>query len=150
MTVEMQQQNTREGCMTRALESLEGLSCGDAFGECFFDAQNRTPEARASRILPPAPWRFTDDTAMAISVCACLERFGGMEPEWLAESFARQYPNIRVLFTSEDKAATAKGVQFLPKPFSPGALMCKVREVLDQPWQCEVFQRASAGEDYPA
>jgi ADP-ribosylglycohydrolase len=77
--------------MTRALESLEGLSCGDAFGECFFDAKNRTAEARASRILPPAPWRFTDDTAMAISVCACLEQFGGMEPEWLAESFARHY-----------------------------------------------------------
>jgi hypothetical protein len=24
--------NTCEACMTRALESLEGLSCGDAFG----------------------------------------------------------------------------------------------------------------------
>jgi ADP-ribosylglycohydrolase len=87
----MQQLNTCEACMTRALESLEGLSCGDAFGECFFDAKNRTPEARASRILPPAPWRFTDDTAMAISVYACLGQFGSMEPEWLAESFARHY-----------------------------------------------------------
>jgi ADP-ribosylglycohydrolase len=28
---------------------------------------------------------------MAISVCACLGRFGGMEPEWLAGSFARHY-----------------------------------------------------------
>src|ERR1700744_5786341 len=88
---QMQQPNTCETCMTRALESLEGLSCGDAFGECFFDAKNRTPEARASRVLPPAPWRFTDDTAMAVSVYACLGRFGGMEPEWLAESFARHY-----------------------------------------------------------
>jgi ADP-ribosylglycohydrolase len=88
---EISQQRTREACMTRALESLEGLACGDAFGECFFNEKNRAPEARASRILPPAPWRFTDDTLMAISVCACLERFGGMEPEWLAESFARHY-----------------------------------------------------------
>jgi ADP-ribosylglycohydrolase len=88
---EISQQRTREACMTRALESLEGLACGDAFGECFFDAKNRAPEARASRILPPSPWRFTDDTMMALSVCACLERFGGMEPEWLAESFARHY-----------------------------------------------------------
>jgi ADP-ribosylglycohydrolase len=88
---EISQKRTREACMTRALESLEGLACGDAFGECFFDAKNWTPEARASRILPPAPWRFTDDTTMAISVCACLERFGGIEPEWLAESFARHY-----------------------------------------------------------
>ena len=88
---EISQQRTREACMTRALESLEGLACGDAFGECFFDAKNRTPEARVSRTLPPAPWRFTDDTMMAISVCACLERFGGIEPEWLAESFAHHY-----------------------------------------------------------
>ena len=88
---EISQQRTREACMTRALESLEGLACGDAFGECFFDTKNRAPEARASRILPPAPWRFTDDTMMALSVCACLEQFGGMEPEWLAESFARHY-----------------------------------------------------------
>jgi ADP-ribosylglycohydrolase len=77
--------------MTRALESLAGLSCGDEFGECFFDAKNRTPEARATHALPPCPWRFTDDTAMAISICACLEQFGGMEPEWLAASFARHY-----------------------------------------------------------
>jgi ADP-ribosylglycohydrolase len=88
---EISQQRTREACMRRALESLEGLACGDAFGECFFDGKNRAPEARASRTLPSAPWRFTDDTLMAISVCACLERFGGMEPEWLAESFARHY-----------------------------------------------------------
>ncbi|HEY3989080.1 MAG TPA: ADP-ribosylglycohydrolase family protein [Acidobacteriaceae bacterium] len=78
-------------CLARALESLEGLSCGDAFGECFFDARNRTPELRQARVLPPGPWRFTDDTMMAASVCACLERHGGIEPQWLAESFARHY-----------------------------------------------------------
>lgn len=88
---EMQQQRTCAACMARALDALGGLSCGDAFGECFFDAQNRAAEARASRILPPSPWRFTDDTLMAISVYACLERFGSIEPEWLAESFARHY-----------------------------------------------------------
>ncbi|HZD78093.1 MAG TPA: ADP-ribosylglycohydrolase family protein, partial [Acidobacteriaceae bacterium] len=91
VVAEILHRRTREVCMTRALESLAGLSCGDAFGECFFDAKNRTPEARAARVLPAGPWRFTDDTAMAISICACLERFGGMEPEWLAESFARHY-----------------------------------------------------------
>jgi ADP-ribosylglycohydrolase len=78
-------------CLARALESLEGLASGDAFGECFFNLLDRTPDNRASRILPPAPWRFTDDTMMAISVYACLERHGSMEPEWLAESFARHY-----------------------------------------------------------
>jgi ADP-ribosylglycohydrolase len=85
------QQVMRDKCMARALESLEGLACGDAFGERFFEPRNRASEVRASRTLPPAPWRFTDDTIMAISICACLERFGGIEPEWLAESFARHY-----------------------------------------------------------
>jgi ADP-ribosylglycohydrolase len=88
---EIQRQHAREACMARAIEALGGLSCGDAFGECFFDAKQRTSEVRTSRTLPPAPWRFTDDTAMAVSVCACLERFGGIEPEWLAESFAHHY-----------------------------------------------------------
>jgi ADP-ribosylglycohydrolase len=86
-----QPQHTPGAGIARALESLEGLATGDAFGECFFDAVNRAAERRAGRILPPAPWRFTDDTMMAVSVCACLERHRGIEPEWLAESFARHY-----------------------------------------------------------
>jgi ADP-ribosylglycohydrolase len=84
-------QDAASACMARAMESLAGLAAGDAFGECFFDLQNRAPERRASRVLPPPPWRFTDDTMMAVSVCACLERHRGIEPEWLAESFARHY-----------------------------------------------------------
>jgi ADP-ribosylglycohydrolase len=88
---ESSQQQTHGACMSRALQSLEGLAAGDAFGECFFNPDNRAPANRASRVLPPAPWRFTDDTMMAISVCACLERHHGMEPEWLAESFVRHY-----------------------------------------------------------
>jgi ADP-ribosylglycohydrolase len=88
---EQSRQHAPDACLARALESLEGLASGDAFGECFFNPWNRTPENRASRVLPPAPWRFTDDTMMAVSVCACLERHGSMEPEWLAESFARHY-----------------------------------------------------------
>src|ERR1700743_2398465 len=88
---EMRQQNGPDACLARALEALEGLSCGDAFGECFFHLADRAPEVRAARILPAAPWRFTDDTMMAISIYACLERYGGIEPEWLAGSFARHY-----------------------------------------------------------
>src|SRR6201992_2246847 len=84
-------QHAPDACLARALESLEGLASGDAFGECFLNPWDRTPENRASRILPPAPWRFTDDTMMAVSVYVCLERHGSMEPEWLAEIFARHY-----------------------------------------------------------
>lgn len=85
------QHTTPEACMARALAALEGLSCGDAFGECFFDARNRAGDIRASRTLPPGPWSFTDDTIMAVSICASLERHHGIEPQWLAESFARHY-----------------------------------------------------------
>lgn len=85
------QQCLPDAGMARALEALAGLAAGDAFGECFLDLQNRAPENRAARILPPGPWRFTGDTMMAVSVCACLQRHRGIEPEWLAESFARHY-----------------------------------------------------------
>jgi ADP-ribosylglycohydrolase len=80
--------DTHRASMGRALEALQGLSCGDAFGECFFQAEHRAPAFRAARTLPPAPWRFTDDTLMAVSVCASLERHGGIDPQWLAGSFA--------------------------------------------------------------
>src|ERR1700755_1394455 len=82
-------QDAASACIARAIEALAGLAAGDACGECFLAPQNRAPERRASRVLPPPPWRFTDDTMMAVSVCACLKRHRGIEPEWLAESFAR-------------------------------------------------------------
>ena len=88
---EQLKQNSAAESMARALESLAGLAAGDAFGQCFFDLHNRAPENRAARLLPPGPWRFTGDTITAVSVCACLQRHRGIEPEWLAESFARHY-----------------------------------------------------------
>jgi ADP-ribosylglycohydrolase len=80
--------DTYRASMERAFEALQGLSCGDAFGECFFPAAHRAPSFRATRTLPAAPWRFTDDTIMAVSVYASLERHRGIDPQWLAGSFA--------------------------------------------------------------
>jgi ADP-ribosylglycohydrolase len=107
------QQGTPDACMARALESLEGLSCGDAFGECFFDPRNRAAELRDSRTLPSAPWRFTDDTIMAVSICASLDRHSGIEPQWLAESLVRHYdpergygPAMNALLTRLDAIGT--------------------------------------------
>ena len=55
--------------MARARRSLEGLSVGDAFGELFF----RIPPAKQSLAgLPAEPWRWTDDTHMALSIIARL------------------------------------------------------------------------------
>ncbi|MES2570829.1 MAG: ADP-ribosylglycohydrolase family protein, partial [Verrucomicrobiota bacterium] len=40
---------------------------------------------------PPAPWHYTDDTVMALSVYRCLEEHRGIHRERLAELFASEY-----------------------------------------------------------
>jgi ADP-ribosylglycohydrolase len=69
-----------------ALNSLEGLALGDAFGELFFGSTARTFEE-----LEPGPWRWTDDTHMALSIVEVLERFGAIDQDALAQAFARRY-----------------------------------------------------------
>jgi ADP-ribosylglycohydrolase len=61
--------------LERALCSLEGLSVGDASGERFFVHPATVEHLIAARILPTPPWRFTDDTQMALSI-AVLRRHG--------------------------------------------------------------------------
>jgi len=73
----------------RALASLDGLSVGDALGERFFGLRARERVAR--RELPPGPWRWTDDTAMACALLEVLVRFGEVHPDELARAFAIAY-----------------------------------------------------------
>ncbi len=76
--------------MARARLSLEGLSVGDAFGQRFF----RTADVAAlvnSRAMPNPPWRFTDDTTMALSIVEILGCCGRIEHDWLAKRFAERY-----------------------------------------------------------
>jgi ADP-ribosylglycohydrolase len=87
--------------IARARLSLEGLSVGDALGERFFydfDAPQptySTAERALQRIrarqLPPAPWRTTDDTAMALSIVETLDHRGGIDGDELARRFAARY-----------------------------------------------------------
>lgn len=77
--------------MQRALLSLDGLSLGDAFGECFFDSATMLAALGPSRALPAAPWTYTDDTEMALAIVEVLEDHGGIEQEQLAQVFARRY-----------------------------------------------------------
>ncbi len=65
--------------LRRARTSLLGLSVGDALGEQLIDAP--------ARRLPPAPWRWTDDTEMACSVVHVLATRGRLDPDALAASF---------------------------------------------------------------
>ena len=79
----------REEPLERALVSLEGLSLGDAFGESFFtsDAVHRIQR----RELTAGPWRWTDDTAMAVSIIGTLAACGTVDQDDLAQRFARRY-----------------------------------------------------------
>jgi ADP-ribosylglycohydrolase len=76
--------------LARALRSLDGLSIGDAFGEAFYsDPTTLAPRIEAC-IPPDAPWHYTDDTIMAMSVVETLEEHGRIDQDALAARFGRK------------------------------------------------------------
>jgi ADP-ribosylglycohydrolase len=77
--------------MQRTLLSLDGLSVGDSFGECFLDEPLRAADWIAGRQAPPPEWCYTDDTTMALSIVRCLRQDGHIEGDELAQAFAREY-----------------------------------------------------------
>jgi ADP-ribosylglycohydrolase len=77
--------------MERVRTALDGLSVGDAFGEWFFGPWSAITSMMATRRLPRAPWRYTDDTAMALGIAEVLARRGGIDQDDLAQTFARRY-----------------------------------------------------------
>ena len=77
--------------LERALRSLDGLSVGDAFGERFFGDPPDVLRRIQGRVVPLGPWRFTDDTVMAISIVDVLATHGFVEEAQLARLFARRY-----------------------------------------------------------
>ncbi len=68
--------------------SLEGLSIGDAFGELFY---SQNPDLIENHLLPTGPWRWTDDTHMALSIIEVLKLHGRIHQEALAQCFARRH-----------------------------------------------------------
>jgi ADP-ribosylglycohydrolase len=85
--------NTRAGigwmdARHRARLSLDGLSVGDAFGERFFGPSTEVRQRISRRELPEAPWTYTDDTEMALSIVEILEERGGIDQDLLATRFA--------------------------------------------------------------
>ncbi|CAM4055548.1 crystallin J1 [Corallococcus exiguus] len=77
--------------MARALVSLDGVSVGDAFGERFFGPHELVQPWVEQRLLPRAPWGYTDDTEMTLSVVQVLEDHGHIDPDALALLFAKRY-----------------------------------------------------------
>ena len=72
-----------------AVASLRGLAVGDAIGSCFFVPSNL--DALTARKLPPDPWYWTDDTEMACSIFAVLDRYERIDQDALAASFAAHH-----------------------------------------------------------
>ncbi|WP_327312858.1 ADP-ribosylglycohydrolase family protein [Streptomyces sp. NBC_01235] len=72
--------------------SLDGLVTGDAFGDSWFTRSDEPAEALwAAREPRPAPWLWTDDSAMAFVLFAHLTAHGEVRPDGLAREFAAEY-----------------------------------------------------------
>jgi len=72
--------------------SLDGLVTGDAFGDGWFTRSDESAEELlAARELRPAPWSWTDDSAMAFVLFAHLVAHGEVQPDALAREFAAEY-----------------------------------------------------------
>lgn len=76
--------------MARVRTVLDGLSVGDAFGQQFFAAYVRDMHL-PNRKLPYAPWKYTDDTAMALAIVETLDQLGTVDQDELAKNFAIRY-----------------------------------------------------------
>jgi len=72
--------------------SLTALAMGDAFGERFFGHPSTVLMLIEERALPSQPvWKWTDDTAMAISIVDVLAEFQTIDQDALATLFAQRY-----------------------------------------------------------
>jgi ADP-ribosylglycohydrolase len=76
--------------MKRAYDALRGVWLGDAFGETWFFRADAA-QAMPARRLRAGVWKWTDDTAMAVSVFKVLNTFGSIEQDALATEFADAY-----------------------------------------------------------
>jgi ADP-ribosylglycohydrolase len=79
----------------RAWLSLEGLSVGDTFGERFFGEPLDAMRRIGARQLSPAPWTYTDDTEMALSIFEVLQEMGTIDQDVLATRFATRMQHGR-------------------------------------------------------
>jgi ADP-ribosylglycohydrolase len=78
--------------LAAARVSLLGLAVGDAFGSMLDGFGEQLARKAAKRLIShKLPWRWTDDTAMAISIVEVLERRGTIEVDELAAAFAKRF-----------------------------------------------------------
>lgn len=77
--------------LERARVALEGLSVGDAFGERFFVSPATVDQLIAARAMPREPWRYTDDTVMALAVVEVLAEHGHVDQDALIAAFVSRW-----------------------------------------------------------
>jgi ADP-ribosylglycohydrolase len=81
-----------DAALVLARRSLLGLAIGDAFGETMFGEPAEAAQRAAKRVLAARrPWRWTDDTAMALSIVEVLGSHGAIDVDALADAFARRW-----------------------------------------------------------
>ncbi|MEV4631001.1 ADP-ribosylglycohydrolase family protein [Micromonospora sp. NPDC049523] len=76
------------------MDSLEGLSVGDALGAQFFVPGTAVGDLIAG-VMPAAPWPWTDDTEMACSVVRELLERGHLDQDRLAAAFGENFEPYR-------------------------------------------------------
>lgn len=82
--------------LQRARQTLEGLSVADALGGHFeFYRLSLFGHHIKNRTYPEPPWRFTDDTNMALSIFSILRQFGEIKQDELAKSFTEHFDSER-------------------------------------------------------
>lgn len=88
----------------RMRRAVQGTAVGDAFGlQLSFCSREEIRQRRQSGLIPGpphgssigTPWPFTDDTLMALSIVENLRRFGQIEQDALAQSFAAHFDERR-------------------------------------------------------
>lgn len=79
---------TQDKALVRARRSLIGLAVGDCLGERYFGPPEAVLQRIGKRELPKGPWRYTDDTEMALSVFAALRDHQSIDQDQLARAFA--------------------------------------------------------------
>ena len=88
--------DTQPDRLHRARVALEGLSVADALGGFFEFSDKAAATAAKDRRVPDArPWRYTDDTNMALSIYEILRRFEGVDQDALAVSYGLHYDHGR-------------------------------------------------------
>lgn len=78
--------------LARAFCALQGLTIGDALGAYFEFTSGRVPARILQRQTPNPPWRWTDDTHMALATYAILRENGTINQNQLAMGAWLEWP----------------------------------------------------------